>query len=927
MNIHKNRKKWLSIFMVLAISLTMLGINLPASCASNIQADFTSPTARQVFGLGSVVEISGTAQGLAEVAITVRSAQDSLVYTAQPRVSNGIFSTSFILDSDAAEGEYTITLSGLSLSPVKRIFLVRDLNVAVNIIKPSDSAEFKAGEQVEISGTAENVDCLAVSVRNSKNGRVYVAQPTVENNTFGCGFTLPADASAGQYTIYITGYGMAVPQTSSFMVSSSGTGGGPGGGGNTEDFLTINGDGVSKTVSYSLQELQEMNLTRKVLSVTSDRPHDLPMAVEGVPLRTLLNNAGINWSQAKLISFIGTDGYEAEFTINELFSQTRYIFPSKTTVEPIIALQRAEGSSSYDDMTDDDIPVMVYGQRAATEQTLLWFVKRLSTITVETDTPDKWDCPTAVIGSKNGDVTEGGAVPGGSLIYLKHNSAVPKIYYTTDGSTPNMDSDIFNLHGCGPEQGVEEPVEITGETTIKAVAIGRGNYDSKVISLTFTVGSTPPGGGALPPELVSVPQVTPASALTLQTFSEENILRESITGDGGRTGERMVLLEGALPDIENGLPGSRMTVISTDDVDEVHMQIPALIVQAAQEKGMFLGIDSQIGRYTLPLNTINLEEAAARLGVKLEDLTLNIVISRANEGDRNKLTAQLQPGQQMLTDPTEFKVEVTAPGGKKIEYSYFGGTYVERDLLLKKSADPRQAVGVVWNEANGKFLPLPTLFEIQDGIEYADIFSRSNSLYTVLQMSKTFADIQNSWARSDIELLASKMLIAGKSESAYEPNSSITRAEFATLLVRALGLEEGVLKAGQFKDVDVNAWYAGSVATAVAENIITGYDGQLFKPNNNITREEIAVMIVRAARVAGIENKLSAAEQEAYLARFGDHQAISPWAGKDVALAAGAGIINGMPDGNFTPRSNADRAQSAVMLKRFLVYINFIEYE
>ncbi len=931
MKIHRNKRKLLSIFMVLAISLTMLGINLSATAANDIQADFTSPTSRQVFGLGSMVEISGTAQGLAEVSITVRSEQDSLVFTAQPQVNDGIFTTSFTLDSNAAEGEYTISLSGLGLSEVKkRIILISDLKVVVDIVTPSADEEFDAGDVVEIAGTAENINYLAICVRNSDNGRVYVTQPTIENNSFTCGFTLSQDAAAGEYTIYITGYGMTAAQTSKFIVNSSGSpGGGGSGGGDSGDFLTINGNGVSNPVSYSLEDLQNMKQTRTVLSVTSDRPQDLDMAVEGVPLKTLLNQAGINWSKAKLIEFQATDTFDVEFTMYELFAQPRYIFPEKTRVEPIIALLRAEGSSDYDDMTDDDIPVLVYGQRAETDQTLLYFAKKLSVITVSTDDPDEWDCPTALIVTPDSKIkvaTQGGPVPSGSLIYLKHSSAVPRIYYTTDGSTPDMDSDIFNLHGCGPEQGVEEPVEITGTTTIKALAIGRGQYNSDVMSLTFTVGANLPGGGGAPiPEPVSVPQVTPSSALTMLPISETNLRRELLSLDNSRTGEQIVVQEGALSDIENGVAGSRVTVISTANADEVRVQIPATVLQKAKEKGMPLGIDTLIGKYTLPLDTINLEEAAARLGVKLEELTLSIVISRASEEDRNDLMGQLQPGQQMLADPIQFTVEVTAPGGGKIEYSYFGGAYVERDLVLNKAANPRQAVGVVWNEAGGKFLPLPTLFETLDGKEYAAIFSRSNSLYTVLQSSKTFADIQNSWAKNDIELLSSKMLVNGKSANSFEPNCSITRAEFATLLVRALGLEEGVLQEGQFKDVDVNAWYAGAVATAVAENIITGYDGQLFKPTNNITREEIAVMIVRAARVAGIENNLSDAEQETYLARFGDQQSISPWAEKNVALAAKAGIINGMSNGDFSPRTNADRAQSAVMLKRFLEYINFIE--
>ena len=924
MKLHKNKKKWLSIFMVLAMSLTMLGISFPVLGATGIQAAFTTPTPRQVFGLGGVVEISGTAQGLSEVSITVRSEQDSLVFAAQPQVINGIFTTSFTLNANAAEGEYTISLSGLGLNEIKQCkILVSDLNVELHIASPAAGAEFEVGDKVEITGTAENVDYLALTVRNSSNGRVYVAQPAVNNHNFSCGFTLPEEALAGEYTIYITAYGMPAPQTSSFTVKSSSNSGGGGGGDDpgSEDILTITGDGVSRTVSYSLEELQDMNLTRTVLSVTSDRPHDLPMAVEGVLLRTLLSNAGINWSQAELITFTGTDGYEAEFTIDELFSQPRYIFPSKTTVEPIIALQRAEGSSSYNDMTDEDIPVMVYGQRAKTEQTLLWFVKRLETIEVKTNTPRKWGNPTALIvtpGSAAKVATQGGEVPSGSLIYLKHSSPIPKIYYTIDASNPNMDSDIFNLHGCGPDQGVEEPVEITGPTTIKAIAIGRGKSNSNIMSLNFTVSGAPSGGGG-----------SGGSAPIDKTVDEEN-LKSELFQENGRTGIKCTLQPGTLNDIEDGESGNRLTIKAEDsekDIDEVQTDISADIVNKAAEKQMLLGIDSQIGSYTLPLNCLQMEEAANSLGVASDKLSLKIVISKASQEDSNKLKNQLQTGQQILTDPIQFTVEIIAPNGEKIEQKYFGGTYVERGIALDDDVNAAQTTGAVWNEDLGKFLPLPTLFVNRNGKQYALILSPSNSLYTVIQSNKTFSDIQDSWAKSDIELLASKMLIAGKSDSAYEPKSNITRAEFATLLVRALGLEEGILQPGQFKDVDLNAWYAGSVATAVAKGIITGFEGQLFKPNNNITREEMAVMIVRAAQVAGIDNKLSAAEQETYLTRFGDHETISAWAGKDVALAAGAGIINGMPNGDFSPRNNADRAQSAVMLKRFLVYVNFIDFD
>ena len=81
-------------------------------------------------------------------------------------------------------------------------------------------------------------------------------------------------------------------------------------------------------------------------------------------------------------------------------------------------------------------------------------------------------------------------------------------------------------------------------------------------------------------------------------------------------------------------------------------------------------------------------------------------------------------------------------------------------------------------------------------------------------------------------------------------------------------------------------------------------------------------MITRAARVAGKEETLSDSEQEQQLAQFTDKQMISPWAAKDLALAVKAGIIKGMPGGDFAPQTNADRAQSAAILKRFLTHVH-----
>ena len=911
MRLCKNQRKILCALMILVFALTAAGIPIPGY-AGSIQASLTSPQSGRVFQPGSAVNIFGTAQGLSEVSITVRNEQGGLVYTAQPKVADGMFTTSFTLDSGAAEGKYTITLSGLGLSVKKYKFEVSSASTEIELQHPSSGQEFEAGDVVEISGTATNVSQLAVSVRNSKNGRVFVAQPSVVDGSFTTYFTLSADAISGEYTITITAAGLAAAKASSFKVT---TGGGSGGGGTNPDaILFIKGSGVSNEISFTRAQLEAMSQERVLYSTTSDMPQDKPVAAEGVLLRNLLNQAGM--SGAKMITFQGSDGYAISFTVDELLNTTRYKFPDLTEAEPLIALKRVEGAANFDEMTTTDTPVICYGQRAKTEQTLLGFVKRLKYIPGTTSSPGQWSKPVAKIltpGSTVKTVTQGGTVAIGSKIYLEAELTT-NIYYTTDSSIPDLDSEIFNKHGCGPLQGQVDPVVVSQTTTVKAIAVGRGKQNSDVLSLTFTVsGVTSSGGGS-----------SPGSSVVQQAVGDKNIVKEELNLENGRKGEKITLQAGVLEDIEKGEQGSRLAITSTGDVDEVIMQVPAAVLQKAREKGMLLGIDSLIGNYTLPLAALNLDQIAAGMGVKPEDLSLNIIISKATEDMKKKLSARIQEGQQMLVDPVEFTVEITAPGGKKVEYKSFGGAYVERELALGGEVDASQAAGVLWNEAKGVFSPLPTRFETRDGICYAVILNRTNSLYTVLRSSKTFSDIQNNWAQKDIELLASKMLIAGKTETAYEPGSNITRAEFSALLVRALGLGEGVLTKGQFKDVDSSAWYAGSIAAAMAENIIKGYDGGFFKPDNKITREEMAVMIIRAARVAGKEDTLSGNEQKELLVRFKDQQKISSWAASDAALAVKAGIIGGMPDGGFSPGSNADRAQSAAILKRFLVYINFI---
>ncbi len=178
-----------------------------------------------------------------------------------------------------------------------------------------------------------------------------------------------------------------------------------------------------------------------------------------------------------------------------------------------------------------------------------------------------------------------------------------------------------------------------------------------------------------------------------------------------------------------------------------------------------------------------------------------------------------------------------------------------------------------------------------------------------------FQDIENHWAKDDIVLLASKSIVDGIGNGNFDPEGKVTRAQFAAMLTRALNLSEGEQKVN-FSDVKDEDWFVNVVNAAFEAGIIKGYDDGSFKPNEPISRQEVAVMINRSLNVIG--QKPEVEDVESLIAKFTDKDKIASWAQKPVATAVQVGIIQGMTDGSFAPTENCTRAQAVVMIKRLL---------
>jgi len=172
-------------------------------------------------------------------------------------------------------------------------------------------------------------------------------------------------------------------------------------------------------------------------------------------------------------------------------------------------------------------------------------------------------------------------------------------------------------------------------------------------------------------------------------------------------------------------------------------------------------------------------------------------------------------------------------------------------------------------------------------------------------VSTTLTDIAGHWAIDSIKTLLQKGAITGYPDQSFKPNNNITRAEFATVLVKAFNLEPGT---GKNFDDTADHWAKNEIATAAAHGIVSGYSATAFGPNDNITREQMAVMIVKAAELS----QTSAAPS------FNDSNNIADWAEQSVAAASAAGIIKGYPDNTFLPQGQATRAEAATVIVKAL---------
>lgn len=247
--------------------------------------------------------------------------------------------------------------------------------------------------------------------------------------------------------------------------------------------------------------------------------------------------------------------------------------------------------------------------------------------------------------------------------------------------------------------------------------------------------------------------------------------------------------------------------------------------------------------------------------------------------------------------------------------------YVERIIAIPAGVDSGKiTTGVVLN-ADGTCSHVPTTITMIEGKYYAKINSLTNSTYSIIYNPVEFSDVANHWAKNAINDLGSRLVVSGTGDDhRYEPEREITRAEFSTIVVRALGLmrpeERGT--AAVFSDVSQDAWYFHGVSIAYQNGIISGYGNGQFGPYDKITREQAMSMIARAMKITGLPVVSGEEAETTKLGRFGDLAQSASWAQKSIAACVKTGVVAGKSENTLAPKDEITRAEVAVIVQRLL---------
>ncbi|CAI6064978.1 cadherin-like beta sandwich domain-containing protein [Cohnella sp. JJ-181] len=356
-------------------------------------------------------------------------------------------------------------------------------------------------------------------------------------------------------------------------------------------------------------------------------------------------------------------------------------------------------------------------------------------------------------------------------------------------------------------------------------------------------------------------------------------------------------------------------------IDRIVTGLTADLVKSMQQKEAVLHIDAGSSIYTLPASALNIAQIENTFAPDdLANVAVTIDIKHPGEDEQEAIGKRAaKSGASVIGTPTDFSVTYTY-NGKTIAADRFS-QYVERAIELPAGDAGKVTTGVRILE-DGSLYHVPTFVKKDGDRDLAVMNSFTNSVYALIVNKASFKDAAGRWSQQAIEDLASRTILTGTGAGTFEPARSVTRAEFAAMIVRALGLPAKT--DGVYKDVKAADWYAPFVSAAKSYGLISGYPDGTFRPKQTITRAEAVAIVGKAWTLAG---QAAAVESEATAALAGipDNGDIPVWVRPAFGSAFKLGLISGYEDGGVKPLRTVTREETAAMLRNLLIRSKLIQ--
>ena len=342
-------------------------------------------------------------------------------------------------------------------------------------------------------------------------------------------------------------------------------------------------------------------------------------------------------------------------------------------------------------------------------------------------------------------------------------------------------------------------------------------------------------------------------------------------------------------ELENAAKGDQITIDMGDET-----KVPAEIFESVAGKDVDVTFD--LGDdLSWTVNGKDIPDDAALadldLGVALDTdgIPVNVI---------NTITGEVGTVQITLAHNGEFgfTMTLTAPLGKE-NAGYWANLY-----HFDESAEALNFEAAAKIDEDGS-VKIP----FSHASQYAIVIDTHS--HATVDVSDIFIDVApNAWYKDAVQYAYAGGLMTGVSDTEFAPEATTTRAMIVSILARLEGVTTA--EAAGFADVD-DEWYATAVNWAANVGVVNGYEDNTFRPNQPITREQLAAILMNYASYKGED-----VSNRADLGNYTDQP--STWATETMSWAVAEGLINGVTNDQLQPQGNATRAQVAAILQRFL---------